>query len=253
MRLWIFSCLQLDYPGQPAFPGTWAIPDADVAVVAGDVHRPLHRSVEALAPVAQRMQVVYVPGNRDYYQCGPMRNEEDRARASAAKLGINLLLDESVTLGSTRFLGSTLWTDYALDGDQAASKARAQASMNDHNAIEAEPGRRFTPDDALARHKAGRMFIATALSGAHRCPTVVVTHHAPHPDSDGGRRTALTPAFASDLTPLLSGASAPDLWVHGGLHRNCDYAIGRTRILSNSRGYPGENAAFDPALTVDVR
>lgn len=253
MRLWIFSCLQLDHPGQEAFPGDVAIPDADVTVVAGDLHRPLSRSVESLAPVAARMPVVYVPGNRDYYQCLPMREEAAKAREAAARLGIHLLDDEGVTLGGVRFLGATLWTDYALYGAPEAAMLAAAREVNDHRVIQAEAGVPFTPADALARHRAGRLFLATALASPHPGPTVVVTHHAPHQGSLHPRANdSLSPAFASDLTPLLSGPSAPDLWVHGATHQNCDHAVGRTRILSNSRGYPRENPAFDPGMVVDL-
>ncbi len=53
----------------------------------------------------------------------------------------------------------------------------------------------------------------------------------------------LSPAFNSDLEPLIL-RHQPELWVHGHTHWSVDYAVGRTRVYSNQRGYPGETTGF---------
>jgi hypothetical protein len=62
-------------------------------------------------------------------------------------------------------------------------------------------------------------------------------------------------AFVSDLDSLVADSGAT-LWVHGHTHYPVDYAIGRTRVFSNPRGYARngqpENAAFDPHCVLSV-
>lgn len=62
----------------------------------------------------------------------------------------------------------------------------------------------------------------------------------------------LNAAFASNLDALVADTSAV-LWVHGHTHSAADYAIGRTRVLGNPRGYPSESGtAFKPDLVVEI-
>lgn len=53
----------------------------------------------------------------------------------------------------------------------------------------------------------------------------------------------------------------PDVWIYGHTHQSDDLMMGRTRIVSNPKGYgphPGlglstwENLDFDPKFTIDV-
>lgn len=85
-------------------------------------------------------------------------------------------------------------------------------------------------------------------------PTILVSHHLPHPRSIHRKYqgSPLNPSFASDLSRLMGSPVA--LWIHGHTHESCDYFEGGTRVVCNPRGYgPFElNAAFDPILTIEV-
>ena len=82
---------------------------------------------------------------------------------------------------------------------------------------------------------------------------VVVTHHAPSRASVAPRFAGqrLNPAFVSGLESLIE-AGRPSLWVHGHTHTSFDYRLGKTRVICNPRGYPGENPDFRPGLVVEV-
>ena len=83
----------------------------------------------------------------------------------------------------------------------------------------------------------------------------MVTHHLPAPMSVARRyaNDPLNPAFASRLEDLIE-KNHPELWIHGHTHVPCDYELFKTRIVSNPRGYPRENAdgALHPGLVVEA-
>lgn len=258
MRLWIFSDLHVN------IGGAWtpdAVPEADLALVAGDVGEGLARSVERLAAlVGTRMPVAMVAGNHEFYRrCLP--DELLSGRAAADKAGIHLLENDTVRFGDVAVSGCTLWTDYELDGPDSRDAAMRDAGvgLNDHRLV-AWPGeagrRRFGPEDALALHERSRDFLSLALRpGAEGAPRahVVLTHHAPSAASVAPRFAGkpLNAAFASRLDRLVA-AGRPALWVHGHTHTSFDYRLGPTRVVCNPRGYPGENPGFQPGLVIEV-
>lgn len=259
MRLWILSDLHCDVSGDWAAPD---IPEADVAIVAGDVCEGLVRCVEWLsATIRPRMPVVLVPGNHEFYRC-VLQPELVQGRARARALDIALLDNDEIVVGGVRFLGATLWTDYELSGaaQRDATMALAGQLMNDHRSIrfiDATDGSAretaFSPAHALALHRCSRRWLGAAFERPSAGPTVVVTHHGPHPRSIHPRYAGkpLNAGFASDLSDEIERWQ-PELWVHGHTHANIDCRIGRTRLLCNPKGYPNENGEFDPALIVEV-
>ncbi len=235
----------------------------DVAIFAGDIWRPISNSIRWLTvqrdgPL-QGKPIIVVPGNHEFYGC-ELAASRAEGRELADGAGIHLLDPGTVTIDGVRFVGATLWTDYDLYGRSDASRRVAARAMNDHKRILlAENGqiRRFTPDDALALHVADRAFIEATLSQPFVGPTVVITHHAPHPGSipPQYRGDPLTPAFTSDLSSLIT-RYRPDIWIHGHDHYQHDYVVGSTRVVANPAGYPRingrENKSFDPYFTIVV-
>lgn len=151
----------------------------------------------------------------------------DRGRDVAARHGIRLLMDDVVTIGGTSFIGGTLWTDFRLGSftlTQAMRTAQGPWGMVDYRRIRTGPRsrQRIEPDRVLAMHRRTRAYIDMALSVPHDGLTVVVTHHAPHPDSLPDPHADLRWCYASDLRDLIH-ARGPDLWVHGHIHHAIDY------------------------------
>ena len=261
MRIWILSDLHIEQ-------SDWDIPDPapdfDVLIAAGDIHDPLSEGVHWLAERAAGRPVIYVPGNHEWYayrQPFTMSDESKRRQALADMLGIHLLQDAEIIIDGVRFLGSTLWTDYALDGNPAAAMRYAQRAMNDHRLIfPRELGQPFTPKDALRYHKQSLVWLGGALRTPFDGKTVVVTHHLPHPKSvhPSYAGDLLNPAFCSDLSGLVESSGAT-LWVHGHAHTSCDYVAGTTRVVCNPKGYGPvrgceriENPEFDAELVLEL-
>lgn len=254
MKLHVISDIHVDVVDgfEPALA-----PGADAIIVAGDIREGaadgmafLRRCIPAPTPV------IAVLGNHEFYGRAVVE-ERASAAAAAAQHGITLLDDASSVIGGVRFVGATLWTDFCLGGDgfQLLNMLAAQERMNDYLRINLQkrPWRRFVPDASLALHRVSRAFIWDTLEQPFDGPTVVVTHHAPHPRSIHSRyeRDAVNPAYSSDQTALIERFQ-PALWVHGHVHDSFDYRHGETRIVCNPRGYGDENPAFDPLLVVAV-
>ncbi len=267
MKIQVASDLHLEL-----LPADWGArhllaphPDADLLVLAGDVHRGA-QAIECFKdwPVP----VLYVPGNHEFY--GQIWEEaRHKLQESAAGTAVRVLDNDSYQVGDARFLGTTLWTDFEIDRARpAASSMRLAATgLNDFFQIRSQRGDPtsglLTPELLLEDHRASRSWLNSQLKVPFQGRTVVITHHAPHRLSVHRKYVGdpLTPAFASDLTDLLHQT---DLWIHGHTHDSFDYKLGRCRVVSNPAGYALnrksslqsaadlklENPAFDEGLVL---
>lgn len=221
---------------------------ADALVLAGDIDLApgLEPYLKAVADYLG-IPVVAVLGNHEFYKA-----DLSEVRAMAASIdypNVNLLDDQTVVLRlagcDVRFIGSTLWTDFCINEErtgQSQDDAMMAASLelNDFRLIELN-GRRFTPADSLDLHKIAVRFIAEELAKPFEGPTVLVTHHSPSPlTEDRYQATPLAGCFGSNLHRLMEGSNAPMGWIHGHSHEDSDVVVGRTRVASRQRGYPGE-------------
>ena len=253
MRIQIFSDLHADV----AQPRPIAVtPDVDAVMVAGDVCEGAENGFARLRRIVpMQVPIIMVMGNHEYYR-RHLAGELAAARQAAPLYGVHLLENDIVTLGHVRFIGCSLWTDYALFGDPQRAMLAAAHGLNDHRRIKwsKQPWSRFRPQEAWRLHQQSRAFIETNLAEPFDGVTVVVTHHAPHPGSlhPRFRNELLSAAYVSDLTAVIN-VGKPHLWVHGHVHSSFDYYVGETRIVCNPHGYGSENQHFDPALVVEIR
>lgn len=255
--------------------------DADVTVVLGDAMAPgtlALRRIRQLYPDRDR-PLLYVPGNHDFYSHHDKHNpelkttfEEQLARMPevAHEEGIILLQDSSVEIDGVLFVGATLWTDFEVRPPYVPfteAVRTATKQMNDYRMIKTGAGRSkdmLRPGMTIDAHKASVVYIEQALAdrpAGQAC--VVCTHHAPSPRSllRWPQAMDLDQCYASDLEArLMTGDAAPELFLHGHIHRRVDYEVGDgVRVVANPRGYPNprhasgrENPHFDPALVVEV-
>jgi 3',5'-cyclic AMP phosphodiesterase CpdA len=252
MRLQVFSDLHIDVREVACPP---LAPGVDLVVVAGDVCEGIDRGMAWLrAALGPRVEIVLVAGNHEYF-ARVLADERVAGIAASQRHGVHFLDNRVLTLGNVRVIGTTLWADYALYGDERRAEMMdiARRRMMDHRRILTEPGSFLTPEQSLALHAEARAFLDDALAAPHDGPTVVVTHHGPHRLSlaEKFRDDLLSAAFISDLAPLIDGHQ-PALWLHGHTHVGLDYRTGQTRVICNPHGYGNENPAFDPALVVEI-
>jgi hypothetical protein len=225
----------------------------DVVVLAGDIDNGL-RGIEWAAR-AFDCPIVYVPGNHEYDF-----SDLQSARTAFARTDfppqVHVLDNAVAFIKGVRFLGTTLWTDFALDGEVAKACEDAARCMSDYVRIQhdAQP---LTPQHTMALHRSARAWLLQALAQPFDGKTVVVSHHCPHPScvAPQFKHSPANPAFASDLSDLIH-AHTIAAWFHGHTHCSIDHYVGATRILCNPRGYQehgqGENSQFDPELVIEI-
>lgn len=84
---------------------------------------------------------------------------------------------------------------------------------------------------------------------------MVITHHAASPRSldASAREELISAAYCSDLEWLIHRYQ-PGFWTHGHIHQPADYALGKSRIVCNPRGYAPhlQVEGFRPDLVIDV-
>ncbi len=247
MKLHILNDLHIEFEDfEP--PAT----DADVIVLAGDIGVGTGGLRWAEAKFPER-PVIYVPGNHEFYHHDIALIDELKSEAPD---NIHVLNDDQVIIGEVRFLGSVLWTDFAVFGeaDKFFAMQQARQQMADFSIIQ-NHGQRFTPEDAARLHTASRDWLAVMLAEPFAGKTVVVTHHAPSSRSVHPRyaHDLLTPAFASKLENLMDGGRAA-LWLHGHMHESFDYEVYGTRVICNPRGYAPKalNPDFRPDWVVKI-
>lgn len=268
MRIWFFSDLHIERDGL-AGPSPFDVPAADVCVVPGDVSSSMWGSLSWLERVVRpRMPVVFVPGNHEFYDA-PFKDGARIAGRIAESLGIDLLDDGSVTVGSVRFVGATLWADYALEAslsgipvnravtegmDRCRGKSDFARIRWSCDAQDSDAFRNVAPEDLVKRHWRSRQAISELMSVPHDGPTVVVSHHAPLPACAApeflhGDHHSMS--YVSDLSREM-GSGRPAMWLHGHVHTKHDFRHGGTRVVCNPRGYSHEDIGFTPDLVLEL-
>jgi Icc-related predicted phosphoesterase len=222
----------------------------EAVIIAGDLtNKPRIRwkyAIRHLSRYIDAGRVHILPGNHDYYDF--RLDGEDRLAEIARSEGAHFLQKSEVVIGNTRLLCCTLWTDFALNGDVAASQAIAKSRMNDYRYIRngAAGFRRIRPYETAFIHAEHRGWLEERLSQPHPGPTIVVTHHCPHPALISETPSELDPIYGSDLTDLIQ-RHQPEAWLFGHTHFQAETVVGRTLLRNVSLGYPDQVRPEDEA------
>lgn len=248
MKLRVFSDLHVEFQ---AFEPS--VCDADVIVLAGDIHvgnKGLRWACETFA----HTPVVYVLGNHEFYD-GVIPDLTETLQHAAKGSGVHILENERVELHGVTFLGCTLWTDFCLFDEPAWAGHHAEQAMADYRKVRIMPDcRRLRAADTARIHADSLAWLKQSLADCDASKTVIVTHHAPSARSVSScyARDTLTPAYASALDEFVTQSGVP-LWVHGHTHEARSYQLGQTRVVCNPRGYPSEGIiGFDPDLLIEI-
>ncbi|MXN28150.1 hypothetical protein [Delftia sp. CH05] len=253
LRLQLVSDLQLELHEQNGLQVPFTVlPGVDLVVLAGNVGGCM-RGMEFAREL--KVEVLYVPGTQEHSGL-----EVDQTtmvmKFEAINSRVKVLQNNSVVIGGVRFLGTTLWPDFGTPvhpGRLALAMAPYADVRHKSHTI---------PYAALLwHHNCAVAWLAKKLAQPFKGPTVVVSHHAPHPKSTP-LQGPIDPIAQPNQTRLTELMQSTTIWLHGGVSVACDYRIGATRVAANpfgspaDRGYPysvvaGSNG-YDPELVIDV-
>jgi predicted phosphodiesterase len=248
MKLWILSDLHLEF-ASISLPKV----DADVVVLAGDIDVE-GNGLEWATETFPNVPVLYILGNHEYYGTAYPKHLYE-LRAKSENTNVKILENDAVIIGDITFLGCTLWTDFNLYGKPKLSELEANLRMLDYRKIRLSPyNTQFRSSDTANIHKQSLAWLKQQLQNISDTKKVVITHHAPSETSVSPqfKGDSLSPAFASRLETVVETSNA-ELWIHGHIHTASDYRLGRTRVVCNPRGYPGEQGTnFVPDLIIEL-
>lgn len=234
----------------------------DILVLAGDISSRPELTAEWLHSINKTGKpVIFVPGNHEYYH---HNIEDERARITSfvGEPWFHLMNNDSLDIGNVRFLGTTLWTNFA----SGLHKYACSLGMADFSVIR-NGVNLFSVDDAFDEFKAALAWLDVELSHSQQPYNVVITHHGPsfqstHPRFAGSK---INGGFCSDLDDFIEKHTEKlQLWIHGHVHDGVDYHIGKTRVVANPVGYPDtwynkgapltvlENESYNPHFCIDV-
>lgn len=213
-----------------------------VLILAGDIY-PYYRTIknhrrDFFEDISSRFKdVVYVPGNHEYYH-GDFAKGDSLLRDYFEDFhNIHFLNGDLIEIDGVKILGCTLWTEI-----DPISEAHLGRFFSDYIAIKS--GKEvLSPTQTIFVHREHKKFIAenadkNSIVVTHHCPSYMSVHPKFHNDE-------LNPFFYNNMDQVIMDTQ-PKLWVHGHTHCSMNYKIGDTRVLCNPKGYYNPYKYADP-------
>lgn len=237
-------------------------------ILAGDLwhaKKPYDYANESwLKQIASKFQfVLIVLGNHDFWGGNFPKEYENYRQAIKEQCLTNtyLLQDNIIEIGINKFVGGTLWTDY-LNGNAMAMADAENGAMKDYKYIKYGIAyQRIRAKHLLSAHiKTKNFILMNAIKEFPEQKIWVITHHLPTIRSipeeyiDNKRAKSLyeNSLYYSDLDSEIKKVQI-DYWIHGHTHQYQDYFIGKTNIISNPRGYSGEETMYNPWHLLELK
>jgi Icc-related predicted phosphoesterase len=225
-------------------PYTYVDHGEHVCVLAGDIAEGMRGVNWALTNIPKHIQVLYVPGNHEYYGHEYFELTLNYIQHNKSNTHVKVLLNEVVDISGTIFAGSTLWTDFMLYNDPKATLDWA-SGLNDSRWIRFN-NHMLNAGDVISLNKASLEFLDSINAD------ILITHYAPEfSESDQWRGHYLTPGFLTKIPENIHKKFK--YHIHGHTHNNFDYITPYgTRVICNPRGYSYENANHNGELVINV-
>lgn len=230
----------------------------DVLILAGDIGKisSIDRKLRLLAESFPGRHIIFVAGNHEFYNNKDMDTEIAELKKSlASEPFIHFLNRDVVEIEGVRFIGCTGWSRMLHFGPEKLEEVKRLAGdcINDFLQIKYY-GRTFEPDDCYQLGRRDHAFLKKALEEKSELPTVVVTHFSPTMETRNMKFPVneIAAYFSNDYDDLIE-KHQPAFWCFGHTHYNVDLLVGKTRIISNQKGYGRECIdSYNPNFIFEV-
>lgn len=232
--------------------------DEDVLVLAGDIASGSTNTMNVLKHFAEIFpQVVYVPGNHEYYGTSVYDFDQKMQDKTAQYENIHFLNPGQLEIGGILFIGATLWTSFRHNHFSMKVASRSIADFKLIKGFSPEMPR-FGVWDAYKLHQKHYDYIKDAYENRGNRKVVIVTHFLPAIECISPRfanpADLLNDYFANDLGGWI-GEMSDTVWMFGHTHDAVDKVLGDTRVVANPHGYynaMNDGMGFDPFKTIVV-
>lgn len=223
----------------------------DVLVLAGDIASGSTNTMDVIKFFLDQgfPKVIYVPGNHEYYGTGFDDFNDKMSDKCYNTSGAYYLNPDAVVIDGVKFIGATLWTNFA---DNPFSQIAAKRSINDFRMI-----RDFDVNRCAKTYYQHLDFIKQAYEERGPNKVVVVTHFLPARECIAPRFRGLdliNDYFANNLGDYINTMSSTT-WLFGHTHDATDITLGNTRVVANPHGYYNalnDGEGFDPFKVIEV-
>lgn len=161
------------------------------------------------------------------------------------------------------FIGTTLYTDYALLPTVSIDTAMWYANsprfgLNDFRFGHTRDGdkiRRIHPTDYRRWFIESKKEITRLVQSNPDKEIVLITHHCPSNKCCSCKDEILITSYASNLESFIRDNPNIKLWITGHVHDRKNFKIGNCLVVMNPRGYEhrGETLGFNPNTFVDTK
>ena len=237
-------------------------------IIAGDTAGYMYTGIRWIQENVR--QGIVISGNHIVYSpdARPIQDlKKDWAHAFPPEAAVTYL-DQmtgvmSKDVNNILFIGTTLYTDYALSTDVSPEYSMRLAchprrGMNDfrYGYTKGNDGnvRHIHPTDYQRWFIESKKEITRLVKSNPNKEIVLITHHCPS-SKCGVYHEELSASYASDLDDFIKDNPNIKLWVTGHIHQRKHFRIGNCLVLMNPRGYEayGEGIGFNPNTFVDTK
>lgn len=234
MKIVYGSDLHNEFEEQKTVP---EFPEADLIILAGDIHKGLIGPAWAgLMTADSKTPVIYCVGNHEYY--GYDKAALDEIYNNWSHENVMILNPGVVEVGDFVIIGATLHSALELPNYKRYAPVAYERAVGDFIVTKG-----WTANAHVARHQVELQFIVDNLIKYKDKRCIVVTHFVPTmqciaPFFEG---SDLNPYFVNNLDWLIDHYK-PEAWIFGHTHTtyNKVHTNGKTKLLCKPRGYPGE-------------
>lgn len=215
-----------------------------VCILAGDISEGMRGVNWALANIPYHIDVLYVPGNHEYYGHDYIELQKSFNQHNLSNTHVSVLDNAVVEVGGIKFAGTTLWTDFLLYNNPM-SPHMWKEMLNDSVWMK-YGGRKMTANDFINLNTEAMDFLGKVKAD------VLITHYGPqYSESPRWKGHPATPSFLTKLPYKLHRKFR--YHIHGHTHSPFDYeAPCGTRVICNPRGYGYEVPGFNEELVINI-